>query len=112
MNFLQPWMLLALPLAAIPIIIHLVNQRRFQTVPWAAMRFLLDATKMSSGYTKLRQWLILAMRTLALAALILFTARPLTSGLLALLGGDANRVAIVLLDRSPSMAEIPNGALN
>jgi hypothetical protein len=105
-------MLLALPLAAIPIIIHLVNQRRFQTVPWAAMRFLLDATKMSSGYTKLRQWLILAMRTLALAALILFTARPLTSGLLALLGGDANRVAIVLLDRSPSMAEIPNGALN
>lgn len=112
MNFLQPWMLLALPLAAIPIIIHLVNQRRFQTVPWAAMRFLLDATKMSSGYTKLRQWLILAMRTLALAALILFTARPLTSGLLALLGGDANRVAIVLLDRSPSMAEIPTGALN
>jgi hypothetical protein len=76
------------------------------------MRFLLDATKMSSGYTKLRQWLILAMRTLALAALILFTARPLTSGLLALLGGDANRVAIVLLDRSPSMAETPRGALN
>ncbi len=105
MNFLQPWMLLALPLAAIPIIIHLVNQRRFQTVPWAAMRFLLEATKMSSGYTKLRQWLILAMRTLAIAALILLTARPLTSGLLALLGGDSNRVAIVVLDRSPSMGQ-------
>ncbi|MBU6384776.1 MAG: BatA domain-containing protein [Planctomycetes bacterium] len=110
MNFLQPWMLLALPLAAIPIIIHLVNQRRFQTVPWAAMRFLLEATKMSSGYTKLRQWLILAMRTLALLALVMFTARPLTSGLLALLGGDANRVAIVILDRSPSMEETPSGA--
>lgn len=109
MNFLQPWMLLALPLAAIPIIIHLVNQRRFQTVPWAAMRFLLEATKMSSGYTKLRQWLILAMRTLALLALVMFTARPLTSGLLALLGGDANRVAIVILDRSPSMEETPTG---
>lgn len=110
MNFLQPWMLLALPLAAIPIIIHLVNQRRFQTVPWAAMRFLLEATKMSSGYTKLRQWLILAMRTLALLAMVMFTARPLTSGLLALLGGDANRVAIVILDRSPSMEETPSGA--
>jgi len=110
MNFLQPWMLLALPLAAIPIIIHLVNQRRFQTVPWAAMRFLLEATKMSSGYTKLRQWLILAMRTLALLALVMFTARPLTSGLLALLGGDANRVAIVILDRSPSMEETSSGA--
>jgi len=103
-------MLVALPLAAIPIIIHLVNQRRFQTVPWAAMRFLLEATKMSSGYTKLRQWLILAMRTLAVLALVLFTARPLTSGLLALLGGDANRVAIVLLDRSASMEETPVGS--
>ncbi|MFN7626401.1 MAG: BatA domain-containing protein [Pirellula sp.] len=110
MSFLQPWMLVALPLIAIPIIIHLVNQRRFQTVPWAAMRFLLEANKMSSGYTKLRQWLILAMRTLALAALVLFTARPLTSGIMALLGGDSNRLAIVVLDRSPSMSETLPGA--
>jgi hypothetical protein len=74
------------------------------------MRFLLEATKMSSGYTKLRQWLILAMRTLAVLALVMFTARPLTSGLLALLGGDANRVAIVILDRSASMEETPAGS--
>jgi hypothetical protein len=105
MSFLQPWMLIAIPLAAIPIIIHLVNQRRFQTVPWAAMRFLLEANRMSSGYTRLRQWLILAMRTLAILAMILFTARPLTSGLLALLSGDSNTRAIVILDRSPSMAD-------
>ena len=75
MNFMQPWMLIALPLVLIPIIIHLVNQRRFQTVPWAAMRFLLEASKMSSGYTKLRQWLILAMRTLALLALVVRRSR-------------------------------------
>jgi hypothetical protein len=50
------------------------------------------------------------MRTLALLAMVMFTARPLTSGLLALLGGDANRVAIVILDRSPSMEETPSGA--
>jgi len=110
MSFMQPWMLIALPLVLIPIIIHLVNQRRFQTVPWAAMRFLLEASKMSSGYTKLRQWLILAMRTLALLALVVFTARPLTSGIMALLGGDSNRLAIVILDRSPSMSETQPGA--
>jgi hypothetical protein len=110
MNFMQPWMLMALPLVLLPIVIHLVNQRRFQTVPWAAMRFLLEASKMSSGYTKLRQWLILALRTLALAALVFFTARPLTSGIMALLGGDSNRMAIVILDRSPSMSEVTPGA--
>ncbi|MFY7874859.1 MAG: BatA domain-containing protein, partial [Pirellula sp.] len=109
MSFLQPWMLIALPLIAAPIIIHLVNQRRFQTVPWAAMMFLLQASKMSSGYSKLRQWLILALRTLAVAALILFTARPLASGLLGLLGNRTDEVAIVLVDRSPSMQQTQPG---
>jgi hypothetical protein len=109
MSFLQPWMLAVIPLAAIPIVIHLVNQRRFQTVPWAAMRFLLEANRMSSGYTRLRQWLILAMRTLAVLALILFTARPLTSGIMAILSGESDTRAIVILDRSPSMGDmLPN----
>ena len=110
MNFIQPWMLLALPLVAGPIIIHLVNQRRFQTVPWAAMMFLMQASRMSAGYTKLRQWLILLMRALAVACLIFFTSRPLASGLIGLLGSRSSEVAIVLLDRSPSMQETQAGS--
>ena len=110
MNFLQPWMLVALPLIAVPILVHLVNQRRFQTVPWAAMMFLLQASKMSSGYTKLRQWLILLMRALAVACLVFFTARPLASGLMGLMGSRSTEVAIVLLDRSPSMQETQPGS--
>ncbi len=109
MNFIQPWILLALPLVTVPIIIHLVNQRRFQTVPWAAMMFLLQASRMSSGYTKLRQWLILLMRALAVACLVFFTSRPLASGLIGLLGSRSSEVAIVLLDRSPSMQETRTG---
>ena len=109
MNFIQPWILMALPLVAVPIIIHLVNQRRFQTVPWAAMMFLLQASRMSSGYTKLRQWLILLMRALAVACLVFFTSRPLASGLTGLLGSRSSEVAIVLLDRSPSMQETRTG---
>ena len=110
MNFIQPWFLVALPLIAVPIIIHLVNQRRFQTVPWAAMMFLMQASRMSAGYTKLRQWLILLMRALAVACLVFFTSRPLASGLIGLLGSRSNEIAIVLLDRSPSMQETPVGS--
>ena len=33
---------------SIPIIIHLLNRRRFKIVTWAAMRFLLAAQKKSS----------------------------------------------------------------
>ncbi len=103
MTFLQPWLLVALPLVALPLIIHLINQRRFQTVQWAAMRFLLAARAMSSGYSKLRHWLIMLLRMLAVAAVILAIGRPLSRGWLALAGGARPDTAIVVLDRSPSM---------
>ena len=105
MSFLQPWLLLALPLIALPIIIHLINQWRYQTKRWGAMMFLLAANRMNRGYAKLRQYLILAMRVLALAGLIFAISRPLSSGLLGLSGGGQTDTSIVLLDRSPSMQE-------
>ena len=69
MSFLQPMLLAALPLVALPIIIHLINQRRYQTIRWAAMMFLLAANRMSRGYARLRQWLIMAFRMAAIADL-------------------------------------------
>jgi hypothetical protein len=103
MTFLQPWLLVALPLVAMPLIIHLINQRRFQTVQWGGMMFLLAAKALSSGYSKLRHWLIMALRMLAVAAVLLGVARPLSRGWLALAGGARPDTAIVVLDRSPSM---------
>ena len=107
MSFLAPWMLAALPLASIPIIIHLINQRRYQSTPWAAMMFLLTANKMNRGYARIRQWLILAFRTLVIGALIFAIGRPLVSGYLwgglgSFLGRGAS-TALVMVDRSPSM---------
>lgn len=105
MSFLQPWMLLALPIIALPIIIHLINQWRFQTKRWGAMMFLLAANRMNRGYTKIRQYLILAMRVLAITGLIFAVSRPLSSGLLSMGVGSRADTSIVLLDRSPSMQQ-------
>ncbi len=105
MSFLQPLMLIALPLIALPIIIHLINQWRYQTKRWGAMIFLLAANRMNRGFARLRQWLILALRTLAIAGLIFAIARPLASGLLGWSGGGKTDTTIVLLDRSPSMQQ-------
>ena len=110
MTFLQPWMLLALPILALPIIIHLVHLRRHQTVPWAAMRFLLEATKMASGFSKLKQYIILALRTLAVATLVLFASRPLISGISGWLGVEDSQLSIIVVDRSPSMQIKLDGA--
>ena len=103
MTFLQPWVLAALPLVSLPLIIHLINQRRFQTVQWGGMMFLLAARALSSGYSRLRHWLIMLLRMLAVAGVILAVGRPLSRGWLALAGGGRPDTAIVILDRSPSM---------
>jgi hypothetical protein len=105
MSFLQPWLLAGLPLVALPIIIHLINQRRFQTVHWGAMMFLFNARRMSRGYSRIRQWLILLFRTLAVAGLVFAISRPLASGWLGLAAGGTADTTIILLDRSPSMQQ-------
>ncbi|NOY42683.1 MAG: hypothetical protein GXP26_12715 [Planctomycetes bacterium] len=112
MSFLQPLLLAALPLIALPILIHLVNQRRYQTMPWGAMIFLLAANRLSRGFARLRQWLILAARTLVVAGLIFALARPLASGWLGLAAGSRADTTIILLDRSPSMSAISSGGVS
>jgi hypothetical protein len=103
MNFLQPLALIALPLMLLPVIIHLINQQRHRTVPWAAMMFLMAAKRMSKGMARLRHILILLMRTLAIAALIFAISRPLSGGWLGSIGLAKPDVTMVLLDRSASM---------
>jgi hypothetical protein len=105
MTFLQPLLLAALPLVTLPILIHLINQRRYQTIRWAAMMFLLAANRMSRGYARLRQWLILLVRMLAIAALVFAVSRPLLGGWLGWLAGGRPDTTIILLDRSPSMQQ-------
>lgn len=111
MSFLQPMLLAALPLIALPILIHLINQRRFQTIRWAAMIFLLAANRMSRGYAKLRQWLIMFFRMLAIAGLIFAISRPLASGWLGITAGGRADTTIILLDRSPSMRQQSPGTV-
>lgn len=105
MTFLRPTLLLALPLAAIPVIIHLIHLYRRRQVKWAAMMFLLAAQRMSKGFSRLRQILILAFRVLALLTLLFMIARPLAGGWLGLTGGAPDTV-LILLDRSASMEQL------
>ena len=104
MTFLVPTLLLALPLAALPVVIHLIHLYRRRQVRWAAMMFLRMAQRMNQGLSRLRQILILAFRVLAVAAILFVITRPMAGGLLGLTGGLPDTV-IVLLDRSASMEQ-------
>jgi hypothetical protein len=104
MTFLQPLMLIALPLAALPVIIHLIHLYRRRRVKWAAMLFLVAAQRMNKGLSRLRQIAILALRVLILAAIIFVISRPLSGGWLGLTGGAPDTV-LILVDRSASMQQ-------
>ena len=105
MTFLNPIWLFALPLVLVPILIHLLNQRRHRTVDWGAMQFLLSAKRMSRGMARLKQWLIMAMRMLVIAGLIFVITRPLSSGWIGSLTGGKPETVVVVLDRSASMQQ-------
>lgn len=109
MSFLNApilWLLFALSL---PIIIHLLNRRRHRIVQWAAMAFLLKATRESRGRKKLKHILILTSRALAIAALVFAVARPLVGGFLGWGGNNVDTI-ILVLDRSLTMeSEQENG---
>ena len=102
MSFYQQPLLWFLCAAAIPVIIHLLNRRRHKTLAWAAMQFLLKATRESRGKKKLRHILILTARALGIACLATAVARPMIGGLLGW-GSSQMDTVILILDRSASM---------
>jgi hypothetical protein len=109
MNFLFPGMLWALPLAAVPVIIHLLNRQRYQRVEFGAMEFLRRAIKRTRRRVLLEDILLLALRTLAVLLLILGLAGP-TLGPGSMIGSRPPRAEIVVLDHSMSMNRRTEGS--
>src|SRR5437588_6488105 len=101
--------------AFIPIIIHLLNRKRFRIVTWAAMRFLLAAQKKNTKRMRVEQLVLLAVRTLIVLLLVMAMASvmPWSERLWARLfpesavraaGGSKRTHKILVLDGSFSMA--------
>ncbi|MBK8490296.1 MAG: BatA domain-containing protein [Saprospirales bacterium] len=76
MQFLFPAFLIALASLAIPIIIHLFYFRRYKKVYFTNVRFLREVKEETSARSKLRNWLVLLMRCLAIAFLVFAFAQP------------------------------------
>src|SRR5688572_28707097 len=90
---------------SVPIIIHLLNKRKFERVVWAAMRFLRVSVEQNQRRIRIEDMLLLALRCLLLLVLGLALARP-TIRTLGAGGwlGQAKVTSVVLLDNSYSMS--------
>ena len=103
MTFLNPLVLLGLAAAAIPIVVHLFNFRRPKTVDFSSLRFLREVERQSMRRVRIRQWLLLALRTLAILFLVLAFAQPTRTGALdGVLGDTASRSVALVVDNSLS----------
>ena len=101
--FLYPAFLFGLAAASLPILIHLLNRRRLQRVRFPAVRFILLSQKRISRSYRLRHWLLLALRTMAVVFLVLLLANPIFQTGAGLFAGGGPVAAVVILDNSLSM---------
>lgn len=102
MTFLTTAFLIALPLAAGPLVLHLFDRRRNIVIEWGAMEFLLQAATRRTNFRKLRDRLLLLLRILAILLLVLALAQPLVPGHWF---GNASRDELILvIDNSLSTA--------
>ena len=80
MNFLNQALLWGLAAVSLPVVIHLLNRRRFRKVPWAAMRFLKVSVEQNQRRMKLEDWILLLVRCAMIALLAFLMARPVMEG--------------------------------
>ncbi len=107
MQFLHPWLLLGLPLVAVPLILHLVQRRDPPIVEFPAVRYLVQVSQEHQRRLKLRHWLLLLVRTLLVLALVLAAAGLVTS--FASGGGHLPSSLVLIVDDSPSSGSIVSG---
>ena len=104
MTFLNPAVLFGLIAVAIPLVLHLLNLRKLRTVEFSTLAFLKELQKSKMRRLKLRQILLLILRTLLIACLVLAFARPALRGTgVGGLGTHAKTTAVLLFDDSFSM---------
>lgn len=101
MQFIHMGFLAAGALAmTLPIWIHLLLRQRARPMPIGSVRFLQAVVRRTKRRQRIRRWLLLALRCLAVLLLGLLFARPY---LPAAPADGRTREAVILIDRSASM---------
>ncbi len=109
MTFLHPLVLLGLPAALLPLLLHLITRKHPPTVVFPAVRYLVAATKQHERRLRLRHLLLLAVRVLLVATVILAAAGPTVpiSGI----PGHLPSALVVVLDNSASSGVVAGGTV-
>src|SRR6478736_5736130 len=110
-TLLNPLLMWGTLLGVIPLIIHLLNRRRFRRVEWAPMRYLKLTIQRNRRRIQIEQLLLLLLRISLPVLLFVFLARPLVNptGLEGWLGAGGRVSHVILVDDSLSMGYASGG---
>src|SRR2546421_10687751 len=103
LEFLFGAALWALPVAALPVILHLLFRRKSPIVPFSTLRFVKLSIQQTAARKRVHRWLLLACRVLLLALLVWAVAQPVRKLASAWFGGGRHITAAIVGDTSYSM---------
>lgn len=104
LSFLAPLFLAGLAALAVPVWVHLIQRDRGRVVRFPSLMFIQRVPYKSVRRQKIRHWLLLLLRALALALVVAAFARPLLEGAPGVaVSFQGSREVVILLDRSYSM---------
>ncbi len=103
-GFVNPGLVIGTSLAAVPLLIHLLNRQRHRPLAWGAMRFVIAAYRKTRRRVQLENLLLLLLRMGVVALLALCVARPFvgSDGALGPLT-EARQDVVLVVDASASM---------
>jgi hypothetical protein len=100
--FQSPALLGLLALAGLPVLVHLLSRARPPVYRFSNLDFMRRVLRKTARIRRPKDWLLLALRTLALLALAAAFASPFLVSKSASLPGEKSTV-VLLIDRSASM---------
>ena len=103
MHFLNPAVLFGLLAATVPLILHLLNLRKLKNVEFSSLQFLKEMQKNKIRRLKLKQIILLIIRTLLIIALVLAFARPAIERTIPGFESFAKSSCVIVVDNSFSL---------
>ena len=103
MSFLNPAALLALAAVTIPLLLHFFNLRQPRTVDFSSLDFVKELQASAVQRVRIKEWLLLALRMLAIACLVLAFAQPTLTSDLGGMGASVPTTHAIVVDNSLSM---------
>src|SRR5580693_2403470 len=100
LTFLFSSALLALPLAALPVVLHLLFRRKSPVMFFSTIRFIQSSVQRTAARKRVQRWLLLACRVILLALLIAAVAQPVKTLTGAWAAPGKSAIAVIVVDSS------------